>query len=302
MSPIYDALNRVEKPAPIRKIGSETDVAPASAPEPVSLNPAASARTHDVRASSINRAIDEDELAQCPLNTWVPDTSMLFFGSEELGHGREEFRRLRARLYQLRETRPVKSILVTSALPGEGRSFTAANLAQVMARQQGCRALLIDADLRSPSLHKVLGTSPSPGLSEFLLGDAKELEVIQRGQMENLFFIPAGPPVTGQTELICNGRLRILLNGLESLFEWIIIDSPAAIPVSDSVVMANFCDGVLIIVRSNLTPFDVVRKTRQRFPDEHVLGVVLNGTAPDPHLDGYYRASGAEPGTADKED
>jgi len=202
---------------------------------------------------------------------------MLFFGSEEPVHGTEEFRTLRSQLYQLREKQPLRTILVTSSLPREGRTFVAANLAQVMARQPGCRTLLIDADLRNPSLHLALGTSAMPGLSEYLLGEVDELGILQRGQMENLFFLASGRPVSGQTEVVSNGRLKSLLDRLEPLFDWIIIDSPAAIPVSDSGLIANFCDGVLMVVRSDSTPFDLVRKARQKFNPERLLGVVLNG-------------------------
>jgi capsular exopolysaccharide synthesis family protein len=153
----------------------------------------------------------------------------------------------------------------------------AANLAQAMARSAGCRTLLVDVDLRNPSLHSALGTSATPGLSEYLLSEADEYGIIRRGQMENLFFIPSGRPISGQAEIISNGRLKFLLDRLEPLFDWIILDSPPATAVSDAGLAANFCEGVLMVVRSNSTPFDVVRKARQRLPDERVMGVVLNG-------------------------
>jgi capsular exopolysaccharide synthesis family protein len=195
----------------------------------------------------------------------------------------EEFRTLRSRLYQLREKQPLRKLLITSSVHKEGRSFIAANLAQVMTRQPGCRALLIDADLRNPYLHSALGTFQSPGLAEYLLGEAEESGIIQRGQMENLFFIPSGRPVSGQTEMLSNGRIKVLLDRLEPLFDWIVIDSPAAMPVSDSGVIAGFCDGVLMVVRSNATPFDLVRKTLQKFQVERLAGVVLNGIPVEPH-------------------
>jgi len=228
-------------------------------------------------------------LLQSPSMTWLPSTkTMLFFGSEEPTPGQEQFRTLRTRLYQLREKIRLSTILITSSLPKEGKSFTAANLAQVMACQKGCRALLIDADLRSPSLHLALGTTAAPGLSEYLLNETEEFAIIQKGQMENLFFIPSGRPVSGQTELVSNGRFKLLLNRLGPLFDWIVIDSPAALPVSDSGLVANFCDGVLLVVRSNSTPFDVVRKARERFREDHLLGVVLNGIPAESHLENHY--------------
>ncbi len=93
-------------------------------------------------------------------------------------------------------------------------------------------------------------------------------------------------------ELIGNGRLKLLLQRVEPLFDWIIIDSPPAIPVSDASVLGKVCDGVLMVVRSNATPFDVARKARQEFPDQALVGVVLNGTREDavPYARYYYES------------
>jgi capsular exopolysaccharide synthesis family protein len=216
---------------------------------------------------------------------------MLFFNPEEQEYGNEEFRTLRSRLYQIREKQSLKKVLVTSALPKEGKSFVAANLAQVMVRQEGRRALLIDSDLRGSRLHEALGTSSSPGLSDYLLGEKDEFAVMQRGSMENLFFIPSGRSIGNPAELVANGRMRFLLNRVEPLFDWIIIDSPPAVPVSDAGLLANYCDGVLMVVRSNATPFDVARKARQEFRDKHLIGVVLNGVSTESAYTQYYYAT-----------
>jgi len=221
-------------------------------------------------------------LARCSQVNWTPDLkTMLFFNSEEQGFGTEEFRTLRSRLYQMRERQPLKKILVTSSLPKEGKSCVAANLAQVMVRQHGRRALLIDGDLRGARLHTALGTSATPGLAEYLMGEADEFSVIQRGPMENLFFVPSGRVISNPAELVANGRLKFLMNRVEALFDWIILDSPPAVPVSDASLLANYCDGVLMVVRSNATPFDIARKARQEFRESHLVGVVLNGIDTD---------------------
>src|SRR3989442_4764027 len=234
-------------------------------------------------------------LARCAQSEWNPDPkSMLFFNDDERKYGAEEFRTLRSRLYQMREKQALKKVLITSALPKEGKSFVAANLAQVMVRQHGRRALLIDADLRGARLHQLLGTSATPGLAEYLLGENDEFGIMQRGGMENLFFIPSGRSVSNPAELVANGRLKILLNRVESLFDWIIIDSPPAVPVSDASLLANYCDGVLLVVRSNATPSDIARKARQEFKDKHLIGVVLNGieAGSSPYNQYYYGAYG----------
>src|ERR1035437_2273045 len=184
----------------------------------------------------------------------------------------------------------LKTLLVTSALPKEGKSFTAANLAQVIVRQHGRRALLIDGDLRGPRLHLSLGTAAGPGLSEYLQGKNDEFSIMQRGPMENLFFIPSGTGIEDPAELVGNGRLKILLQRVEPLFDWIIVDSPPAVPVSDASVLAKACDGVLMVVRSNITPVDMARRARQEFPDDSLVGVVLNGANGDamPYTRYYY--------------
>jgi protein-tyrosine kinase len=221
-------------------------------------------------------------LARCAPQAWSPDEkTMLFFNGDDHARGTEEFRTLRSRLYHVREKMPLKKVLITSALPKEGKSFTAANLAQVLVRQHGRRVLLIDADLRGPRLHMMLGTTSSPGLAEYLQGGCDEFSIMQRGPMENLFFIASGQEISDPAELVSNGRLKLLLQRVETLFDWIIIDSPPAVPVSDASVLAKACDGVLMVVRSNTTPVDMARRARQEFPDEALVGVVLNGISAD---------------------
>jgi capsular exopolysaccharide synthesis family protein len=219
-------------------------------------------------------------LSRCPQVAWKADTTtMLFLNGNDNAPGTEEFRTLRSRLYHLREKNPLKKLLITSALPKDGKSFTAANLAQVMVRQHGRRALLIDADLRGPRLHQMLGTTSSPGLSDYLQGQNDEFSIMQRGPLENLFFIPSGSAIKDPSELVGNGRLQSLLQRLEPLFDWIILDSPPAVTVSDASVLSKACDGVLMVVRSNVTPSDAARKALQEFPEESLVGVVLNGTS-----------------------
>jgi len=178
-------------------------------------------------------------LARCPQLEWKPDQkTMLFFNGDDNARGTEEFRTLRSRLYHTREKMTLKKILVTSALPKEGKSFTSANLAQVLVRQHGRRVLLIDADLRGPRLHLMLGTTASPGLSDYLQGGNDEFSIMQRGPMENLFFIPSGQQISDPSELVANGRLKFLLQRVEAMFDWVIIDSPPAVPVSTEPRMA----------------------------------------------------------------
>ena len=288
MSRIHDALKRAEQE---RAASTGTHVEPAFGPlegqreNMPSLQPLG-ATEMPTMASGLNY---ETLLARCPQTEWSPDPrTMLFFQEDDSRLGAEEFRTLRSRLYQIREKMQLKRLLVTSALPKEGKSFVAANLAQVLVRQHGRRALVIDADLRNPGLHRHLGAPQSPGLAEYLLGECDEFAAMQRGPMENLFFLPAGRAVPSAPELLSNGRLKLLLQRAEPLFDWIILDTSPVIPVSDATLVAGSCDGILMVVRSNMTPSDLARRARQEFPDKLLLGVVLNGASPGEQSKYYY--------------
>ncbi len=288
MSRIHEALKKAEQ---------ERIQGPGQGP--VGALPVASESDDAAAANSASLAFAsplglDTLLARSVQTEWKPDTgTMLFMNGTEGPQGTEEFRTLRSRLYALREKMTLKTVLVTSALPKEGKSFTAANLAQVMVRQHGRRALLIDGDLRGPRLHLMLGTMAGPGLSDYLQGKSDEFSIMQRGPLENLFFIPSGTGISGSgiedpSELVANGRMKLLLQRVEPLFDWIILDSPPAVPVSDASVLAKACDGVLLVVRSQSTPFDVARKARMEFPEQSLVGVVLNGTRENPPYTQYY--------------
>ncbi len=291
MSRIHDALKRAEQERATSMGGSVEPALEQPELQPVSMPEHAHTQTAVMPVMQSSAFSYETLLARCSVTRWSPDTrTMLFFQEDENRKGAEEFRTLRSRLYQIREKLPLKRLMVTSALPKEGKSFVAANLAQVIVRQHGRRALVIDADLRSPGMHRHLGASQTPGLSDYLLGECDEFAIMQRGPMENLFFVPAGRQVTGAPELLANGRLKLFLQRVEPLFDWIILDTPPVIPVADSTLLANFCEGVLMVVRSNATPSDLARRAREEFQDKLLLGVVLNGIPDDqlPQSKYYY--------------
>jgi protein-tyrosine kinase len=300
MSRIHEALKKAEQERAANQ-GAQPSYVPANEPavfpDAPPMPPIPSSAMEEMPSSSrpvFGGPITVDTLlARCAQMDWKPEHgAMLFMNGDDGARGTEEFRTLRSRLYHVREKMPLKTLLITSALPKEGKSFTSANLAQVMVRQHGRRALLIDADLRGPRLHQMLGTAAGPGLSDYLQGKNDEFSIVQRGPLENLFFIPSGTGIEDPSELVGNGRLKTLVQRLEPLFDWIIVDSPPAIPVSDASVLAKACDGVLIVVRSETTPSDVARKARQEFPDEALVGVILNGTNGDsaPYARYYYEA------------
>ena len=301
MSRIHEALKRAEQERAASQGGHAENASVVDAPVLDSMpervggngNTAAAVAPAAVATSGMptftNPFTFDTLLARCTQSQWRPDTkTMLFFGQDENGRGTEQFRTLRSRLYQMREKISLKKILVTSALPKEGKSFVAANLSQVLVKQHGRRVLLVDADMRVPSLHSVLGTASVPGLGDYLSGNSDEFGVMQRGPLENLFFIPGGRSSLQPAELISNGRFKMLMQRVEPLFDWIIVDSPPAVPVSDGSQLANFCDGVLMVVRSNSTPYDTAQKARQEFHGKTLVGVVLNGISKSDTYARYY--------------
>jgi protein-tyrosine kinase len=220
---------------------------------------------------------------------WKVDPRFSVFADEGLfRHGAEKFRTLRSRLYQIAAVRQLKRILITSSVPEEGKTFISSNLAQSFARQENKRVLLIDADLRASRLHLAMGAPGTPGVADYLRGDADESQIIQVGDKGNLCFIPGGSSVSNPSELLHSEKMKALLDRLTPMFDWIIIDSPPAIAVHDASILADMCDGVLFVIRAGSTDFEVAQKAAGEFRAEDILGVVLNRVDKNEAYGDYY--------------
>lgn len=220
----------------------------------------------------------EDIQEGCTHLDWRPDPQTDVFTNPDLGsEAAEQFRTLRSRMHYLRTEQPLRTVLVTSAIAGDGKTFVAANLARAIVRQAERRVLLIDADLRSPRLHSLLGAPASPGLAEYLSGSNDEMSVIQHGQEGGLYFIGGGKAVSNASELLSNGRLKALIETTAPSFDWVIIDSPPCLPVADASVIASQCNGVLLVVRAGSTPSSAANKACNELRKRNVIGVVFNG-------------------------
>ena len=290
MSRIHEALKRAEREkgrAPLPP-PQAVDEAPAAVPQGGTATPAApiaapqGAKTAAASASlpvAPPPATVPAPLESCRRTHWHEDVAKLFFLSGK-GHAfaTEQLRALRSRLYQFREARTLKSVLVTSAMPGEGKTFICANLAYAFARQSDRRVVLIDADLRSPGLHSLMGAPAEPGLASYLRGESGLEQILQRGRHENLFLIAAGKPAHNPADLLAGGKLKGLLAQLAPLFDWILLDSPPAAPVSDALQIADWCDGVLLVVQSGKTPYELAQSVTHELREKRLLGVVLNRT------------------------
>jgi protein-tyrosine kinase len=236
----------------------------------------------------------DDLRARCAHPVWRLDPNVnVFFNPQLSPHAAEQFRTLRTRLDQLRTSQSLHTMVVTSALAGEGKTFVTNNLAQSIVRQPDRRVLIIDADLRCARLHVGLGAPTTPGLSDYLRGQADEMAIIQHGQEGNLCFIPGGNEVPNPSELLSNGRLKKLLDHVTPVFDWVILDSPPCVPVADASILAALCDGVLLVVRAASTPTHVAQRACQELQGRNVVGVVLNAideaNLNDSH---YYQADG----------
>ncbi|MDW8137114.1 MAG: polysaccharide biosynthesis tyrosine autokinase [Bacteroidota bacterium] len=210
----------------------------------------------------------------------------------------ESYRRLRTALLYAQVDRPLRVLLVTSSMPKEGKTTTAANLAIVFA-QNGQRALLIDADLRRPLVHEAFGLSRTPGLAELLTAQAAFEEVVRPGPLENLELLPSGSLPPNPADLLGSRSMREFVTRMRERYDVLILDSPPLGSVADAAILGAIADGIVLVGRFNYTPRDMLEKGREVLEEMRLrpLGVVLN--AFDPRLAygyygkyGYYRYSG----------
>jgi protein-tyrosine kinase len=296
MSRIHEALKRAEQEAK-SFASAETTPLPnvvehVPFPELPNLRPEPLEHFAGVAVAHVPTRITDPEqwLTEIPCKQWKPVTEKLLFAdpNDHYEPGMEQFRTLRSRLYQMRDKMPLKTIMISSALPGEGKSFVASNLAYAFVRQRGRRVLLIDGDVRKPHMHEFIGTHGTPGLNDYLAGDADERAIVQRGQQENLYFIAGGKCVSNPAELIANGRFKQLLEKLSPHFQWILVDSPPVIPIADGSMMAKYADGILLVVRAGSTAPEVVQRAKGDLKSAPILGVVLNRAEESKKLSSYY--------------
>lgn len=234
----------------------------------------------------------QELLKRCAQHQWEADRrSSVFQGASASDGGAERFRTLRSRLYQIAATRPLGRLLITSSVAAEGKTFVTSNLALSIAQQAERRVLLIDGDLRAPRLHSAFGAPRRPGLTDYLKGRIGEYAAIQKGALENLFLISAGHEVSDPSELLLTDRLKYLLNAVSPIFDWVIIDSPPAMPVHDASILADLADGVLLVLHAGSTDAEVVERVTSEFRGKNLVGVVLNRVDKADSYGSYYYAS-----------
>jgi len=299
MSRIHEALKKAEQERSAVQAGSAgvlTAAPTSSAAAPSIAGPDSggghSLPTEELIAHSAGYLRFDDLRKHCAHPQWHLDPNVnVFINSVLTAHGSEQFRTLRSRLYQMRSSQQLRTLLVTSSVPAEGKTFVTNNLAQAIVRQPDRRALIIDADLRCSRLHVPLGAPASPGLTDYLRGEVDELAIIQHGLEGNLCFIPGGNAVTNPSELLSNGRMKVLLDRVMPVFDWVILDSAPLLPVADSSVLADLVDGVLLVVRAGQTPVETAQRACQELQGRNIVGVVLNAVGPQHAYGAYYSSS-----------
>jgi succinoglycan biosynthesis transport protein ExoP len=189
----------------------------------------------------------------------------------------EAFRSLRTSVLFSAPGAPPRVILFTSAGAGEGKTVTSLNLATALAAS-GSRVLLLDVDLRRPNCHPALGVDNARGLSNFLAGQAELDSLVHALEVPPIFFVPAGPTPPNPAELVGSTRMRDALEQLRDQYDFVILDSPPVLPVTDACVLSREADGVVLVVKGNDTPRDLVRRARDQLAQAgaHFLGAVVN--------------------------
>lgn len=237
----------------------------------------------------VERALESPVLATVPKLEGRTREVFLPAIHEPRGAASEAFRNLRTGLQFISSQRNIRTILITSASAGEGKTSITANLGIAMG-QTGKRAVLVSADLRRPSLESVLGADASVGLSTWLLGDEDDLTklVLEHPELPNLSLLPSGPIPSNPAELLTSPRLQQLFTQLERAFDIVLVDSPPILPVADSVILASHVGAVVLVIDAAATArSDAVHGKEQiERVDGNIVGVVLN--AFDPGNTPYY--------------
>ena len=278
MSRIQEILNKAEREGTMRRTRAlgDTDAAP-SAPA--------------TRPASSVRQAPGFEPQHAP---WTPTATAPAFEPDEvtsatptldgrlvaaLAHqspAAERYRLLRTRIKRAENGRSIRAIVVTSPSKGDGKSLTAANLALTMAQELHQRVLLLDADLRRPSIASLFGLPEGPGLSDVLMGAADLETALVHLPDQHLTVMPAGVPAAQPAELLGSTSMRRVLDALRGRFDRIIIDMPPVGPLADVHVVTPLADGLLMVVRAGITPKPAIEQALSGLDMGKVLGLVLN--------------------------
>ena len=262
-----------------------------------------SERTNDASSSSAKAASENTEKAiergRTSLDQIAVEEVEVRPGSRIIMHtdprsaGADRFRFLRMCLRELWNAGKLKSLQITSPLPQDGKSTIALNLATALAEGGRRTVLLIEADLHRPTLTEQLGLEKREGLADCLEGSMSPLSVLRRLEPLNWYLLPSGEPRSNPTELLQTDAFAGILQTLSPHFDWILIDSPPVMPLTDALSLARQANATLLVAREGRTPREAIEKAIAVIGRQRVLGIVLNAVdGLDRMYSGYYGYSG----------
>jgi capsular exopolysaccharide synthesis family protein len=296
MSYIFDALQRSEA----ERAGNQPSVTESTLAVATELLEQAERKRRVPTLTTVDRPDAAEFLNQFPSLpvSLLPNSRLVAIGEEE-SLGAEKFRFLAVRLRQLRQSRTMKKVLITSTIPQEGKSTVAANLACTLARRKPHKTLLLEGDLRRPTVAQKFGLGHVPGLSEWLRGESESMN-IYRLESLGLWVLPAGSAPENPLELMQSGKLSPLMDQLTAWFDWIVIDSPPVLPLADTSLWARLADGILLVTRKNVTEKQQLLRGLEALERSKLLGALVNGSTDAAHSDYYQRYGPAvsSPGAA----
>jgi capsular exopolysaccharide synthesis family protein len=280
MSQLFEALQRSES----ERLGA--------------LSPSSAAELVQVAEQQLPR--DEvREMGACRSLPLAPGPESRLLSLTHMGSlGAEKLRLLALRLKNMRDTRKLKTVLITSTMPEEGKSLISANLAVTLARSRHLKTLLLECDLRRPTLAQVLTQRNLPGLSECLQSNRSVNDFIFETQPAGFFFLPAGAPPANPLELMQSAAFQQMMQQLTASFDWILIDSPPVLPLADTSLLMRSSDGVLMVAREGVTQKKPMQKAIEVIDPALLLGVVLNGSTNTDH-ENYYQRYASSPDSPD---
>ncbi|MDQ3019414.1 MAG: polysaccharide biosynthesis tyrosine autokinase [Bacteroidota bacterium] len=232
---------------------------------------------------------DELESKGASVLSWIPRIDSIskngvsspefIVGNKSNSAASEAFKALRTRIqFSKLESEQLKTILVTSSIPIEGKTIVAANLAGSFA-QAGKKVLIMDCDLRKPRVHNIFESDKFPGLSDYLFTNVTLEDITKRTPMDNLYYISSGTIPPNPSELLGSVQMKQFMNKLKDIYDIVIVDSPPFITVTDSEILYNITDGTILVCQANKTPAEAFWKTYDRLSKKyphHLLGCVLN--------------------------
>jgi capsular exopolysaccharide synthesis family protein len=201
----------------------------------------------------------------------------------------EALRLLAVRLRDHRRTKPLKKVLITSTIPQEGKSTIAGNLSCALAHASDERVLLVDGDLRRPTLTGMFGIQTGPGICEWLREERTSVMNIYRLEDAGLWILPAGRAPSNPLGLLQSTRLPVLMDQLAAYFDWIIIDSPPVLPLADTSIWMRIAEGILLVTRIGTTEKKQLERGLEALDPTKMLGALVNSSAVSAYSGYYYR-------------